>query len=128
MAGPLSSSWLARPRREDPESLNTALDGLLSVRGWQERAAVGSVFGGWAEMVGPQLAAHTRPESFADGELVISADSPGWATQVRLLAPQLVRRLAEELGAGTVRRVRVRGPGGAQRSPAARARRAVPNT
>ncbi len=107
-AGPVSAE---RPRREDPQPLGTALGGLLSARGWRQRAAVGGVFGGWAEIVGPQLAAHTRPESFADGELVVSADSAAWATQVRLLAPQLLRRLAEELGAGTVRRVRVRGDG-----------------
>jgi predicted nucleic acid-binding Zn ribbon protein len=87
------------------------VDGLLTARGWEQRAAVGSVFGGWAEIVGPQLAAHTQPESFDDGELVIGADSPAWATQVRLLTPQLLRRLAEELGAETVRQVKVRSPG-----------------
>jgi predicted nucleic acid-binding Zn ribbon protein len=108
-SGLLSPGWSARPRREDPQSLNAAVGGLLSARGWRQRAAVGAVFGGWAEIVGPQLAAHTRPESFDDGELVVSADSAAWATQVRLLAPQLLRRLAEELGAGTVRKVRVRG-------------------
>lgn len=95
--------------------LNSALDGLLAARGWQERAAVGSVFGEWAKIVGPQLAAHTRPESFDEGELVISADSPAWATQVRLLAPQLLGRLATELGERTVQRVRVRGPGAPRR-------------
>jgi predicted nucleic acid-binding Zn ribbon protein len=110
-SGLLSPGWSARPRREDPQSLNAAVGGLLSARGWRQRAAVGAVFGGWAEIVGPQLAAHTRPESFDDGELVVSADSAAWATQVRLLAPQLLRRLAEELGTGTVRKVRVR-PGG----------------
>jgi predicted nucleic acid-binding Zn ribbon protein len=56
------------------------------------------------------LAAHTTPESLTDGELVVAADSTAWATQVRLLAAQLVRRLNAELGDGTVRRVRVRGP------------------
>jgi predicted nucleic acid-binding Zn ribbon protein len=80
---------------------------------------VGAVFGGWPEIVGPQLAAHTRPESFDDGELVVAADSPAWATQVRLLAPRLLSRLAEELQEGTVRRVRVRGPSGS-RSPGRR--------
>jgi ATP-dependent Clp protease ATP-binding subunit ClpC len=87
-----------------------ALGGLLDQHGWQQRAAIGSVFGRWAEIVGPALAAHTRPDSFADGELAVSADSTAWATQVRLLAPQLVRQLAAELGDGTVRRVKVRGP------------------
>jgi predicted nucleic acid-binding Zn ribbon protein len=95
--------------------LDAALDGLLTARGWTQRAAVGSVFGGWPQIVGPQLAAHTRPESFDDGELLVSADSPAWATQVRLLTPQLIARLAEELGADTVRRVKVRGPSGPTR-------------
>ena len=99
-----------RARRDDPQRLGQAIGGLLDQHGWQQRAAIGSVFGRWAEIVGPDLAVHTRPDSFADGELTVTADSTAWATQVRLLAPQLVRRLAAELGDGTVRRVKVRGP------------------
>lgn len=101
----------SRPRRDDPQPLTAAMGGLLSARGWRQRAAVAAVFGRWAEVVGPDLAAHTRPEAFEDGELVVAADSTAWATQVRLLAPQLLRRLGAELGAGTVRRVRVSAPG-----------------
>jgi predicted nucleic acid-binding Zn ribbon protein len=99
-----------RPRREDPQPLLRAIDGLLDTRGWQQQAAMGSVFGRWPEIVGHDLAAHTRPDSFADGELAVIADSTAWATQVRLLAPMLVRRLNDELGDGSVRRVKVRGP------------------
>jgi predicted nucleic acid-binding Zn ribbon protein len=99
-----------RPRRDDPQRLGGAIDGLLDAQGWQQRAAMGSVFGRWAEIVGQDLAAHTRPDSFADSELVVIADSTAWATQVRLLAPNLVARLNAELGQGTVRRVKVRGP------------------
>jgi predicted nucleic acid-binding Zn ribbon protein len=105
-AGPVRG----RPRRDDPERLGQAIGGLLDQQGWQQRAAIGSVFGRWAEIVGPDLAAHTRPDTYADGELAVTADSTAWATQVRLLAPQLVQRLAAELGDGTVRRVKVRGP------------------
>ena len=99
-----------RPRRDDPQRLAGAIDGLLDTRGWQPQAAMGSVFGRWAEIVGHDLAAHTRPDSFADGELAVTADSTAWATQVRLLASVLVARLNAELGQGTVRRVKVRGP------------------
>ena len=113
--GGRSPGLAERPRRDDPQPLDTALEGLLATRGWSQRAAVGSVFGSWPQIVGPQLAAHTSPESFDDGELLVSADSPAWATQVRLLTPQLIARLAEELGADTVRRVRVRGPSGSAR-------------
>jgi predicted nucleic acid-binding Zn ribbon protein len=99
-----------RPRLDDPEALNAAIAGLIDARGWQLAAAAGSMFGRWDEIVGPELAAHTRPDSFDAGELTVIADSTAWATQVRLLAAALVRRLNAELGDGAVRRVKVRGP------------------
>ena len=102
-----------RARRDDPEPLNAAIDALLDAHGWREAAAVGSVFGRWPEIVGVELAAHTRPDSLDDGELTVTADSTAWATQVRLLAAHLVRRLNAELGDGAVLRVRVRGPAAA---------------
>jgi predicted nucleic acid-binding Zn ribbon protein len=112
-----SSSWSARPRRDDPQRLTAAVGGLLSARGWREKAAVGAVFGHWADIVGHDLALHTKPEHFESGELTVSADSPAWATQVRLMAPQLLKRLAEELGHGTIRHIRVKGPAGPPRRP-----------
>jgi len=107
-----ASSRPRRARRDDPQPLAAAIGGLLSDQGWKEQAAVGSVFSNWAQIVGSDLAAHTRPDGFADGELAVAADSTAWATQVRLLASALVRRLNSELGEGTVRRVKVRGPAG----------------
>jgi predicted nucleic acid-binding Zn ribbon protein len=107
-----------RERREDPQPLTAALDGLIGDQGWAQRAATGSVFGRWAQIVGPDLAAHTKPETLSDGELTVAADSTAWATQLRLLAAQLIRRLNAELGDGSVRRVKVRGPAsGAPRRP-----------
>ena len=101
-----------RTRRDDPQKLTAAVGGLLSSRGWRQRAAMGTVFGEWGRIVGPELAAHTKPQAFDEGELVVAADSPAWATQVRLLASDLLRRLGTELGHGVVRRIRVTGPGG----------------
>jgi predicted nucleic acid-binding Zn ribbon protein len=109
-AGHADAKGHGRARREDPQSLSAAIGGLLDGRGWQQQAAMGSVFGRWAEIVGHDLAAHTTPDTFADGELAVTADSTAWATQVRLLAPELIRRLNAELGDGTVRRVKLRGP------------------
>ena len=114
-AGAASPSSQARPRRDDPQPLTAALGGLLSARGWRERAAVGAVFGHWQDIVGPDLALHTKPEHFESGELTVSADSDVWATNVRLMAPQLLKRLAEELGHNTVRHIRVNGPAGPPR-------------
>lgn len=107
--------FAASAHRDDPVPLATAIDGLLDAEGWSLAVATGSVFGRWAEIVGPDLAAHTTPEGLADGELTVAADSTAWATQVRLLAAQLVLRLNRELGDGTVLRVRVHGPAAPRR-------------
>jgi predicted nucleic acid-binding Zn ribbon protein len=109
--------FAAQPKRAEPQPLGTAINGLLAAEGWALAAATGSVFGRWAQIVGADLAAHTTPESLSDGELTVAADSTAWATQVRLLAAQLVRRLNSELGDGTVLRVKVRGPVTSTRKP-----------
>ena len=105
-----------RQRREDPAPLDAVIGSLVAEVGWEVSLAAGSLFSRWAQIVGADLAAHTAPERLTDGELVVSADSTAWATQLRLLAGNLVRRLNAELGDGTVRRVHVHGPG----APAAR--------
>lgn len=97
-------------RGGDPKLFGAAIHELMASRGWEQRAAVGGVFGNWAGIVGAELAEHTRPERFEEGELTVAADSTTWATQLRLLSSTLVRRLNEELGHGTVRRVKVVGP------------------
>jgi len=116
-----ASAGSARPsrrqRNEDPQPLRAAIESLIGDSGWEAAALAGSVFGRWPQIVGADLAAHTVPETLADGELTVSADSTAWATQVRLLAGQLVRRLNTELGDGTVLRVKVRGPVTTQRRP-----------
>ena len=106
-----------QPPRDDPQPLAAAIGGLLEAEGWTLAAATGSVFGRWAQIVGADLAAHTMPERLTDGELTVVADSTAWATQVRLLASQLVKRLNAELGDGTVLRVRVVGPVTSTRQP-----------
>jgi predicted nucleic acid-binding Zn ribbon protein len=100
----------ARPDDRDPQPLGRAIDRLLAERGWETPAAIGGVMGRWPQIVGADVAAHCTPESYDDGVLRVQTDSTAWATQLRLLAPQVVRRLNEELGHGTVTRIDVRGP------------------
>jgi predicted nucleic acid-binding Zn ribbon protein len=102
----------ARPDARDPQTLDAALTGLVTERGWQEAVSVGGVIGRWDAVVGTDVAAHCRPETFENGVLTVRADSTAWATQVRLLSPALLRRLADEVGEGTVSKVVVRGPSG----------------
>ena len=108
----------ARPSRpadtgaadQGPHLLGETIRRLVRERGWDQTVQAGSIFGRWDALVGAELAAHCRPERFTDGELVLVAESTAWATQVQLLGPVVLARLATELGAGTVRRLRVHGP------------------
>jgi len=98
------------PDDRDPQLLGSVVDRMVTERGWEQPVAVGGAIARWPEVVGEQTAEHVRPESFDEGVLVVACDSTAWATEMRLLAPTLVRRLNEELGDGTVTRVRVLGP------------------
>ncbi len=100
----------SHPDERDPQPLTRAVDRLVSEYGWEDDVAVGGVMGRWGAIVGSQIAAHCSPEGWSEGVLTVRADSTAWATQVRLLAPDLVKRLAEEVGDGRVLRVEVRGP------------------
>ena len=96
----------------DPIPVGSTVDRLLSDRGWDSSLSVAGVIGRWRDVVGDQVADHCVPETFVDGALVVRADSTAWAVQVRLLLPQLERRLAEEVGEGVVESITVLGPGG----------------
>lgn len=100
----------ARPDDRDPQLLDQAMGRLIANHGWELDLKVQGVFGRWAELVGSEVADHCTPESFDDGRLVVRTDSTAWATQLKLLAPSVVRRLNTELGHGTVTVIEVLGP------------------
>jgi predicted nucleic acid-binding Zn ribbon protein len=94
----------------DPQPLAQALDRLLADQGWQDQSAVAVLMGEWDQIVGRDIAEHVRPVSFTDGELRLVAESTAWATQVRLLLPQVHRAIDERVGAGVVTAIRITGP------------------
>ncbi|MFI8188480.1 DUF721 domain-containing protein [Streptomyces sp. NPDC085946] len=107
----------AHADRRDPMALGAAINRLISERGWEAPAAVGGVMGRWPQIVGEDVAKHCVPERYDEDErvLAVRCDSTAWATNLRLLAPTLVARLNEDLGHGTVRLIKVNGPGGPAR-------------
>ncbi|GAA2587644.1 DUF721 domain-containing protein [Streptomyces roseoviolaceus] len=102
----------ARADGRDPMALGSAINRLITERGWEAPAAVGGVMGRWPQIVGEDVANHCVPEKYDEDEhvLIVRCDSTAWATNLRLLAPTLVARLNEDLGHGTVRQIKVLGP------------------
>jgi predicted nucleic acid-binding Zn ribbon protein len=84
---------------EGPVPLSEAL-GVLSRRmGMAGPDVLGAVFGRWAELVGPAMAAHVRPLLLQERTLVVAADHPAWATQARRLAGDILTRIGDACGA-----------------------------
>jgi predicted nucleic acid-binding Zn ribbon protein len=83
----------ARPDDRDPQPLESTLARLLAEAGWEAPAAVGGIIHGWADIVGPRIAAHCEPVSFEDGVLTVQTDSSAWATELRNLSSALLARL-----------------------------------
>jgi predicted nucleic acid-binding Zn ribbon protein len=102
----------ADPDERDPQLLDSTIGRLIDDQGWGTDVRVHGVFTRWDTVVGREVAQHCLPESYADTRLVVRTDSTAWATQMRLLAPTVVRRLNEELGDGTVSVIEVLGPHG----------------
>ncbi|WP_447644176.1 DUF721 domain-containing protein [Nocardioides zeae] len=98
------------PDRRDPRTVDADVRRLVAQRGWDADLRVHAVFARWAEIVGEEIGEHCRPESYVDGRLVVRTDATAWATQLRLLAPSLVKRLNDELGHGSVAAIEVLGP------------------
>lgn len=108
----------------DPQAIDAVMRTWLRDQGYEAQVGSGSLVARWPEIVGQQLADHVIPDSVRDSgegrELVLRADSTAWATQVRLLIPQILGRIRTLLGAGVVDRITVTGPAPPRRSPGPR--------
>ena len=96
----------------DPAPLGAAM------RNWLQQAGIGAdldkanIFGRWPEIVGPEVAAHCQPVNLVDGQLTLQAESTAWATNLQLMAAQLVKTINTAVGHGSVLRIRAHGPAG----------------
>ncbi len=98
----------------DPLAVQEVLSRWIRDQGVAAEVGTGSVLARWAEIVGTDVAERVVPDGVheKDGqrELWLRAESTAWATQVRLLSPQILGRIRQLLGSGVVDSIVVRGP------------------
>ena len=92
-----------RPVRRLRESLSEVAADLHL----DDPQTVSRVLGGWAGAVGEAVAAHARPRTLRDGILSVEVDSPEWATQLRYLEEEILRRLGRKVRPGVVKGLRM---------------------
>ena len=103
------SGW---PRRrfdgESPIRLSEAFDQFI---GWLKKPPVDLlvvVFNNWEDVVGPDVAAHCRPVAIDANQLVVVADDPMWADELRWNSEKVLDRLVEVSGASRLEKLTVR--------------------
>ncbi len=98
----------------DPKPVSTVLEDFMAQSDFSGPIAVGTLAARWAELMGEEIAAHVSMGEF-DPEtksLNLITDSTAWATQIRMLVPQILYKIADEIGSGQVLDLTVNGPKG----------------
>ena len=99
------STWREeRPRslEIEPRRVGEHLDSATRGLGVPKAGILALVFSKWAELVGPDIAAHAEPRSLRDGVLLVVVDQPAWAAQLRYLGADLVAKIAAFAGSSEV--------------------------
>ncbi|MCQ9352751.1 DciA family protein [Corynebacterium sp. 153RC1] len=98
------------PKKDNLESVNAVLQREISRRGWGREIAGGWVQNNWEELVGAQVAAHTKVEMFKGEALFISCDSTAWATNLRMMQRNILAAIARQVGQGIITELKIFGP------------------
>lgn len=97
-------------RGRDPRGLGAIVGELTTDLGWTPFLTESDVMSGWPEVVGPDVAARTSPQGLTDGTLLVLCESTAWATQLRLLSPEILTRLLAAFPDARVTALSFRGP------------------
>jgi predicted nucleic acid-binding Zn ribbon protein len=81
-------------KKTTPTHLADALTSYFRQAGLTKRVQQAGIVEEWAELVGPQIAAVTAPESVTpDGVLRVRVATAAWANELSLMSPKILARL-----------------------------------
>lgn len=90
-----------------PAPIAEALASYLAQSGLAKRVDQAGIIPEWESLVGPQIAAVTRPLSVTrDGLLFVAVTTHGWMAELSLLEPDLLKRLNAKPDRPPVERIR----------------------
>ena len=81
-------------QKKAPTSLADALTSYFKQSGLTKRVQQAGIIEEWAELVGPQIALVTQPDSITpDGVLRVRVTTAAWANELSLMSPKILARL-----------------------------------
>ncbi len=98
----------------DPKTVASVLEDFMMQSEFSGPIAVGTLAARWTQIVGEEIAAHVSMGEFdlETKTLNLITDSTAWATQMRMLVPTILKKIAEEIGSGQVIDLSINGPKG----------------
>ncbi len=94
----------------DPKPLGLAIDAFAKQAGWEQTLSREELALKWAELVGPDTAARSKPVGIQGGTLVVQCDSTAWTKQLQYMRAQIVTRILEDFPDAEIEDVRFIGP------------------
>jgi predicted nucleic acid-binding Zn ribbon protein len=81
-------------KKTTPTPLADALTSYFKQAGLTKRVQQAGIIEEWAELVGPQIARVTAPDSITpDGVLRVRVATAAWANELSLMSPRILGRL-----------------------------------
>lgn len=90
----------------EPVRIGGLLAQLAEGLGIEHPIESANLFFKWEAIVGAEVAAKCRPTAIKNGVLKVGTSSAAWASELKYLAPELIKRVNAELGKGVVKEIR----------------------
>jgi predicted nucleic acid-binding Zn ribbon protein len=94
----------------DPVKASASLEQLFGEFNWTSQLAQATLFTEWHKVVGEDSAEASYPEELKNEVLSVRCRSTAWATQLRLLAPQILEKINQQHPDVLVSEIRLVGP------------------
>jgi predicted nucleic acid-binding Zn ribbon protein len=91
-----------------PQPVSKILAGVLRECGLSERLKERSPLLAWAEVVGEEIAQHSKATDISEGILIVEADHGAWRQELTLLIPMIIKKFNALFGEGTVTEIQWR--------------------
>jgi len=88
-----------------PQPISRILREVLDECGLDDRLEERAALLRWPEIVGDDIASHSRAVDLNDGVLVLEADHGAWRQELTLLVPMIIKKFNAMFGDGTVREI-----------------------
>ena len=93
------------PRAGKPQLVGDLLSRVLNRKGLGAKLEAASVIPEWESLVGPQIAAVTRPQRVSEGVLFVGVANSPWMMELNLMKADLMRRLNAGKGDGRIKQI-----------------------